>query len=190
MPSTTKWWLDKKGDCSSSSRSSRSRRSRRRAASAMRRNSRWAGDQKLPNAILHFQILPYCRFWRSNHSREKVYWHCWWDNWLSSLVEKQANEGTKENSNHVRCDPDQDPSTPFCLGLIKCSADDFQVIRWHRLHFCSIWTQRWLHIASSGNVGTSQFALSSILVKGESWCNLVFNDNSCWENLTLEPKDP
>ena len=120
---SNKWWLDKKGDCSSS----RSRRSRRGAAGAMRRNSRWAGDQKLPNAILHFQILPYCRFWRSSHSREKVYWHCWWDNWLSSLVEKQANEGTKENSNHVRCDPDQDPSTPSCLGLIKCSAGDFQV---------------------------------------------------------------
>ena len=55
---SNKWWLDKKGDCSSSS--SRSRRSRRRGAGAMRRNSRWAGDQKLPNAILHFQILPYC----------------------------------------------------------------------------------------------------------------------------------
>ena len=56
---SNKWWLDKKGDCSSSSRMSRrSSRRRRGAAGAMRRNSRWAGDQKLPNAILHFQILP------------------------------------------------------------------------------------------------------------------------------------
>ena len=174
---SNKWWLDKKGDCSSSRRSRRrSRRSRRRAAGAMRRNSRWAGDQKLPNAILHFQIfpLPFTDIAGGTTGWLTFPFRSGW------LRNKQIPimSGVTQTKIH---------QPPF-VWVWSSAAQ--AIFRWHRLHFCSIWTQRWLHIVSSGNVGTSQFALSSILVKGESWCNLVFNDNSCWENLTLEPKDP